>query len=222
MSLHDWSARERPGLWPLTGERVVLEPLDWDAHGAGLYAAVAAPDMADTWDYMPIGPFKSDVDFRKTLTQIIEVIGWETLVIRGASDGTVLGMASYMRIREGHGSAEVGCVAFGRALRRSPEATEAMYLMAAHLFDELGYRRYEWKCHNENAASRRAATRFGFQFEGVFRNDMVIRGKNRDTAWFSMTDADWPKIKSAFISWLSPDNFDAAGQQIGTLESFRS
>lgn len=222
MSLRDWSARERPGLWPLTGERVVLEPLDWDAHGTGLYSAVAAPDMADTWDYMPIGPFRSEADFRTTLAQIIDVMGWETLVIRGASDGSVLGMASYMRIREGHGSAEVGCVAFGRALRRRPEATEAMYLMAAHIFDELGYRRYEWKCHNENAASRRAATRFGFQFEGVFRNDMVIRGKNRDTAWFSMTDEDWPAIKSAFISWLSPDNFDAAGQQIGTLESFRS
>lgn len=222
MSLRDWSARERPGLWPLTGERVVLEPLDWDAHGAGLYSAVAAPDMADTWDYMPIGPFKSEADFRTTLSQIIDVMGWETLVIRSARNGTVLGMASYMRIREGHGSAEVGCVAFGRALRRSPEATEAMYLMAAHIFDELGYRRYEWKCHNENAASRRAASRFGFQFEGVFRNDMVIRGKNRDTAWFSMTDEDWPKIKSAFLSWLSPDNFDAAGQQIGTLESFRT
>ena len=221
MNLRDWSARERPGLWPLTGARVVLEPLDWDAHGTGLYSAVGAPDMADTWDYMPIGPFASETDFRTTLSQIRAVMGWETLVIRRAEDGTVLGMASFMRIREGHGSAEVGCVAFGRALRRTPEASEAMYLMAAHIFDELGYRRYEWKCHNENAASRRAATRFGFQFEGVFRNDMVIRGQNRDTAWFAMTDEDWPTIRSAFTSWLSPDNFDAAGQQKRALESFR-
>ena len=130
-------------------------------------------------------------------------------------------MAGYMRIREKHGSAEIGCVAFGRDLRRSPEATEAMSLMASHIFDELGYRRYEWKCHNGNAASRRAAKRFGFKFEGVFRNDMVVRGKNRDTAWFAMTDEDWPANKSAFEAWLSPSNFDAAGQQKKKLESFR-
>ena len=127
-----------------------------------------------------------------------------------------------MRIREIHGSAEVGCVAFSHALRRTPEATEAMYLMAQHLLEELGYRRYEWKCHNENAASHRAAQRFGFKFEGVFRNDMVIRGQNRDTAWYAMTDADWPNVKAAFEAWLDPSNFDAAGQQKQSLESFRS
>ncbi len=222
MTLKDWTAKERPGLWPLPGVRVVLEPLDWDAHGDGLYQAVAAPDMNDTWDYMPLGPFKSQKEFQKTLSNLCKSLGWETIVIRRVKGGKVLGMASFMRIREAHGSAEVGCVAFGRELRRSPEATEAMYLMASHIFDELGYRRYEWKCHNENAASKRAAERFGFQFEGVFRNDMVIRGTNRDTAWFAMTDGDWPKIKSAFEAWLAPSNFDAAGQQKKKLESFRA
>jgi RimJ/RimL family protein N-acetyltransferase len=112
-----------------------------------------------------------------------------------------------------HGSVEVGCVAFGDALKRTREATEAMYLMAAHVFDELGYRRYEWKCNNGNAASKCAAKRFGFIYEGVFRNDMVVRGENRDTAWFAMTDGDWPQIKAGFEAWLASDNFDAGGQQ---------
>lgn len=222
MKLRDWTRRERPGQWPLTGLRVVLEPLDWEAHADGLFQAIAAPAVKDIWDYMPIGPFKDRAEFEQTLDYVRGNRGWETLVIRKGNCGTVLGMASYMRIREEHGSAEIGCVAFGRALKRTPEATEAMSLMAAHLFDELGYRRYEWKCHNDNAASRRAAERFGFAFEGVFRNDMVVKGKNRDTAWFAMTDDDWPALKKAFAKWLSAKNFDAAGQQKRKLESFRS
>lgn len=222
MSLKDWTPRARPGQWPLTGTRVVLEPLDWDAHGPALYQAVAAPDIADMWDYMPLGPFTDEADFQTSLTHICAAFGWEMLVFRKVTTGDVLGMAGFMRIREAHGSAEIGCVAFGRALRRTPDATEVMFLMAQHLFDELGYRRYEWKCHNDNAASRRAAIRFGFQFEGIFRNDMVVKGESRDTAWFAMTDADWPQVKAAFQAWLAPSNFDAAGQQKRTLESFRS
>ena len=221
VSLDDWTPRERPGQWPLTGARTVLEPLDWDAHGDGLYAAVAAPDVIDIWDYMPIGPFADRTEFQDVFEAVRSALGWETLVIRGGNGGKVLGMASYMRIREPHGSAEIGCVAFGRQLKRSAEATEAMSLMASHIFDELLYRRYEWKCHNDNAASRRAAERFGFAFEGVFRNDMVIDGKNRDTAWFAMTDGDWPKLKAAFKAWLKPSNFDAMGAQKRKLESFR-
>ncbi|MEO1553047.1 MAG: GNAT family protein [Pseudomonadota bacterium] len=222
MKLRDWTRRERPGQWPLTGARVVLEPLEWGAHGEGLYQAVGAPAVKQIWDYMPLGPFKTQQSFEETLDHFCADYGWETLVIRKGNDGNVLGMASFMRIREDHGSAEIGCVAFGEALRRTPEASEAMYLMASHLFDELGYRRYEWKCHNENAASHRAASRFGFAFEGVFRNDMIVRGKNRDTAWYAMTDEDWPAIKSAFEAWLSPKNFDAAGEQKNNLESFRA
>ena len=222
MSLENWSRRDRPGQWPLTGARVVLEPLDWEAHKSGLYDAVAAPAVADIWDYMPIGPFQDADAFQAAMDLAHQQAGWETLVIRKGNGGKVLGMSSYMRIREAHGSVEVGCVAFGRALRRTPEATEAMSLMASHVFDELGYRRYEWKCHNENLASRRAAQRFGFPFEGVFRNDMIVKGKSRDTAWFAMTDTDWPAVKSAFEAWLAPSNFDASGQQKQTLEQFRS
>lgn len=220
-SFSDWIPCETPGQWPLPGERVVLEPLDWDAHGDGLYRAVAEPSLADLWTYMPVGPFETQTAFRKIFSSVAAAGNWQTMVICGRDSGTVLGMASYMRLREAHGSAEVGCVAFGPALKRTPEATEAMYLMAAHLFDELGYRRYEWKCHNENAASKRAAERFGFAFEGVFRNDMIMKGQNRDTAWFAMIDADWPNIKKAFQHWLAPRNFDAGGQQKQTLEHFR-
>ncbi len=222
MSLSKWTARERPGQWPLPGMRVVLEPLDWAAHLEGLFEAVAAPAVSDIWTYMPLGPFESASEFQKTFEFVAQDLGWEVMVIRAATGGEILGMSSYMRIREAHGSAEIGCVAFGPALKRSAEATEAMSLMAEHLFDELGYRRYEWKCHNENAASKRAAERFGFRFEGIFRNDMVVRGKNRDTAWFAMTDEDWPAVKSAYKAWLAPKNFDAVGQQKKRLEAFRS
>ena len=171
---------------------------------------------------MPIGPFERPEAFQKIFSLVQAKAGWEPLVIRNKESGKILGMAGYMRIREEHGSAEVGCVAFGDVLKRTPEATEAMFLMAAYAFDELGYRRYEWKCHNENAASKRAAVRFGFAFEGIFRNDMVLAGKNRDTAWFAMTDGDWPGLKAAFQAWLAPSNFDHAGQQKQKLEAFRA
>ena len=164
MSLKDWTPRERPGQWPLTGARVTLEPLDWADHGDGLFAAVAGKTNADIWTYMPIGPFKERQVFEAKFEAVRAHLGWETLVIRGANAGPVLGMASYMRIREPHGSCEIGCVAFGPDLKRTTEATEAMALMGTHVFAELGYRRYEWKCHNENASSKRAAERLGFKF----------------------------------------------------------
>jgi RimJ/RimL family protein N-acetyltransferase len=147
--------------------------------------------------------------------------GWRTLIVRRRTDGEILGTASYMRIREAHGSAEIGCVAFGTGLKRTPEATETFALMAGHLFDDLGYRRYEWKCDSGNLASKRAAERFGFAFEGVFRNDMVTKGRSRDTAWYSILDSEWPALRAALDRWLAPDNFARDGAQIRTLESFR-
>ena len=148
--------------------------------------------------------------------------GWETMVILSSVSEAIRGMASFMRIRDAHGSCEVGAVAYSHSLQRTPEATEAMYLMARHVFDDLHYRRYEWKCHNENERSKRAALRYGFAFEGVFRNDMVMKGRSRDTAWFAMTDEDWPRVKAGFEAWLAPGNFDEAGQQIRTLEACRT
>lgn len=143
------------------------------------------------------------------------------MVIRCRETDEILGMASFMRLREAFGSAEVGCVAFGERLKRTRIATEAIYLMADHVFTHLGYRRFEWKCDDKNAASMRAARRFGFSYEGTFRQDMVVKGRNRDSAWFSMLDSEWPSLKAAFKAWLKVANFDERGQQKASLEAYR-
>ncbi len=221
MELSTWTPRNTPGLAVLNGDRVRLEPLDWALHGAGLFAATGGEANADLWAWMPVGPFLQPEDLQLFLAATAMRDGWRTMVICGLRDNEILGMCTYMRIREAHGSAEIGCVAFGPKLRRTPEATEALALMASHVFD-LGYRRYEWKCNELNFASKRAAVRFGFVFEGIFRNDMVTKGQSRDTAWYALTDADWPRVKAALARWLAPDNFAADGAQTGTLESFRT
>jgi RimJ/RimL family protein N-acetyltransferase len=221
MDLSAWTPRETPGLVVLAGARVRLEPLDWARHGAGLFAAVGGAANADIWTWMPVGPFLEPDKLQVFLATSAMRDGWRCMVVRRFRDDAIVGMCAYMRIREAHGSAEIGCVAFGPELRRTPEATEALALMAGHVFD-LGYRRYEWKCNELNLASKRAAVRFGFLFEGIFRNDMVAKGQSRDTAWYALTDADWPRVKAALAGWLAPDNFAADGAQIGTLESFRT
>jgi RimJ/RimL family protein N-acetyltransferase len=219
--LSAWTPRPKPGLVALAGTTVRLEPLDWAEHSDGLFAAIGSAANAEIWTHMPVGPFSDADTLRRMLEANAAREGWRTMVVRAQPDGEVLGMATYMRIREAHGSAEIGCVAFGRHLRRTRAATEVFRLMAAHVFDELGYRRYEWKCSQANAASRRAAERFGFVFEGVFRQDMVMKGKTRDTAWYSIIDAEWPACDAALRGWLAPANFAADGSQIRTLESFR-
>ena len=216
--LKNWTPRERPVVAALTGQYTRLELLDWDIHCDRLYAAVCGDGNDELWTYMPIGPFADRDVFRQIFEFVRNHFEWETMVILDKTSDAVLGMGSYMRIRPEHGSAEVGCVAFGPALKRTRQATEAMFLMARHLFEDLGYRRYEWKCDNANEASLRAAKRFGFLFEGVFRNDMVTKGRNRDTAWFAMTDIDWPALVPAYEAWLAPDNFDEGGKQKKRLE----
>jgi len=200
---------------------VRLEPVDWTRHGEALFAAVGGDANADIWTWMPDGPFATPEALQGFLAWATGKDSWRTMVIRTAAGGDVLGMVSYMRIREEHGSAEIGCVAFGPRLKRTAEATEALALMARHVFD-LGYRRYEWKCNTENLASMRAAGRFGFTFEGVFRNDMVTKRRSRDTAWYAITDAEWPALDQALGHWLSDDNFAKDGSQKRTLESFRA
>jgi RimJ/RimL family protein N-acetyltransferase len=217
-----WTPRPTPGLVALAGETVRLEPLDWAAHGEGLFAAVGGAANAEIWTHMPVGPFSDTGELRRMLEANASREGWKTMVAHATPGGALLGMATYMRIREAHGSAEIGCVAFGPGLRRTRAATEVFRLMAAHVFRDLGYRRYEWKCNQTNTASKRAAERFGFVFEGVFRQDMVMKGKTRDTVWYSITDAEWPALDSALLGWLAPANFAADGSQIRTLESFRT
>lgn len=221
MGLDSWAPCRRPGKELLQGTLVTLERLDWSCHGAGLFAVLGGEANADIWQHMPIGPFADFDSFRNALDRSRSEQQWETLVIRD-NNSEIRGMASYMRIREAHGSVEIGCVAFGHRLQRTTQATEALQLMAEHVFDDLGYRRYEWKCNNANLASRRAAERFGFVFEGLFRNDMVSKGKSRDTAWYSIIDTEWPSAIAALRAWLAAENFDAAGHQRKSLESFRA
>jgi RimJ/RimL family protein N-acetyltransferase len=220
--LSSWTLRPTPGGEVLTGARVRLEPLDWAAHEDGLFAAVGGADNADMWAYVSVGPFEDQATFAKDFGDTCAKGKWRTMVVVDAASNLATGTMSFMRLGEEHGSCEIGCVVFGGALQRTRAATEALYLAARHVFDDLGYRRYEWKCNALNEASRRAAERFGFAYEGTFRNDMVVKGCGRDTAWYAITDADWPAVKAALEAWLAPDNFDAAGQQIKPLAAFRA
>jgi RimJ/RimL family protein N-acetyltransferase len=168
------------------------------------------------------GPFDSEESFLDALLVKEQSANAVFLAILPVATGKAAGYASWMRIDEGNGVVEVGNIQLSPALQRTTAATEAMYLMARHIFEELGYRRYEWKCNALNEPSRRAALRLGFSFEGVFRQHMVIKGANRDTAWFAMLDSEWPARKRAFAQWLAPENFDESGKQRLSLEDFRN
>ncbi|HET7467679.1 MAG TPA: GNAT family protein [Candidatus Dormibacteraeota bacterium] len=196
-----------------------LEPLDVERHGSDLQAAQAgAPEI---WMYLPDGPFADEAAFRDWLVARAASSDPLFYAIIDRASGRALGMASYLRITPEHGVIEVGYIWYSPALQRTPAATETMYLMARHAFEDLGYRRYEWKCNALNEPSRRAALRLGFTYEGIFRQHMVVKDRNRDTAWYSMLDSEWPVAKAAFEAWLSPDNFDAEGRQLRGLADFR-
>ncbi|MEQ8227065.1 MAG: GNAT family protein [Rhodospirillales bacterium] len=211
--LSDWTPRPRPERDPLTGPRCRLEPLSADAHGEDLWRANAADTDGRMWDYMSCGPFAGIQEYLTWLKGAAAGDDPLFFAIVDQATGQAMGVASYLRIDPANGVIEVGNIAYSPALQGSVLATEAMYLMMAHAFDDLGYRRYEWKCNSLNAPSRRAAQRLGFSYEGLFRNHMVIKGRNRDTAWFAITEAVWPEIKGALESWLAPENFDADGRQ---------
>ena len=213
MTLADWTPRPRPGKVELTGQYCRLEPLDWTVHKDGLFQAICGDGNDGLWTYLFFHPFPDPEALAAGFETGRRKAGLETLVIRSQRSGRVLGMGSYMNISEANGTAEIGSIVFGPELQRSREATEAIYLTAAHVFDDLGYRRYEWKCADTNEPSKRAAIRFGFLPEGLFRKHMVVKGQNRDTAWFAMTDDDWAGYKPAYEAWLNPANFDEAGQQ---------
>jgi RimJ/RimL family protein N-acetyltransferase len=200
----------------LTGIYGRVEKLDPIRHGAALWDAIkVAPAM---WDYMPYGPFGTSSAFQTWLTERATLDDPYVYAIV-APDGRALGIAALMAIRPDMGVIEVGHIAYSPDLQRSRLGTEAQYLLARYAFETLGYRRYEWKCNALNAASRRAAERYGFTFEGLFRQHMIVKGKNRDTAWFSILDSEWPDRKAAFERWLAPVNFDSEGRQKASLAS---
>ncbi|MFN3634585.1 MAG: GNAT family N-acetyltransferase [Rhizobium rhizophilum] len=205
----------------LEGRFVVVEPYDRAVHLEALWEGLGGHEVNPLLTYFTQPDFNGVEDFDTWLTAV-QKGGWVTEVFRDKATGKVVGMANYMRPDPANGVVEVGGVAHGPAMSRSPLATEAHYLLARHVFDDLGYRRYEWKCHNENEPSKVTAKRYGFSFEGVFRQHMLSKGKNRDTAWFSMIDGEWPLIRAAFEAWLDPQNFDDAGRQKRRLEELRA
>jgi RimJ/RimL family protein N-acetyltransferase len=210
----DWTPVEPPRRETLEGSHVRLRPVDAAADAEPLYAVSHLPDGdPGVWTYLPDGPYDSPEDLRRTLAWAQAADGFVYFTLVRRSDGRPLGIASYLRIEPAAGTIEIGHIWFGPGLRRTTAATEAIYLLARHAFDDLGYRRLEWKCNALNVASRRAAERFGFTFEGVFRQHQVVKGRNRDTAWYAITDGEWPSIRAAFEAWLDPGNFAPDGTQ---------
>ena len=198
----------------IEGLSVVLERLDPDSHAADLFSAFSADNSL--WDYVFSGPFTSASAFHRWLRESAADAEMVYYAIRDLASGTCTGMAAYLRIAPEAGSIEVGSICFGPALQRTKAATEAMFLMMKWAFD-AGYRRYEWKCNALNIPSRRAAQRLGFSYEGVFRQAYVVKGRNRDTAWFAMIDKEWPALREAYQVWLAPANFTAGGIQRESL-----
>jgi RimJ/RimL family protein N-acetyltransferase/uncharacterized protein YndB with AHSA1/START domain len=211
-----WSPVPRPGRGPIEGRSVRLEPVDRASHGPALFAAGTDPRI---WDYLGVGPFADEASMRAWLDA--GAPSEDPLFFTILVDGRPEGMCSYLRIDPGNGAIEIGWIWFSPALQRTRAATEAIYLLARTAFD-LGYRRLEWKCDARNQPSRRAAERFGFTFEGVFRQHMVIKDRNRDTAWYAIVDQEWPSVRSVFEAWLADANFDEDGHQRERLDDVRA
>jgi RimJ/RimL family protein N-acetyltransferase len=220
MSARPKAARGAPERRVLQGRVGRLEPLDDARHGESLWRAVDGADAM--WDYLPYGPWKDEAAFRAWLKER-QALGDPLYyaVVDGAT-GRALGCVTLMRVDQPNGVIETGHIFYSPALQKTPLATEAIFLLGKYVFDDLGYRRFEWKCNNDNEPSRRAARRFGFTFEGVFRQHMIVKGKNRNTAWFSIIDGEWPPRKAAFERFLAPDNFDAGGKQKQRLSALNA
>ncbi len=203
----------RPGRTTLKGRLVTLTPLNPVAHGDALYEGTRGKAGDRLWKYLFEGPFPDRVAFDLYLQRVAASEDPLFFAILDQVSDMAVGYASYLRIEPAHRVIEVGNILFTPSLQRTPLATEAMYLMARHVFDDLGYRRYGWKGNALNQPSRKAALRFGFTFEGVFRQHMIVKGRNRDTAWFSLLDSEWPARKASFERWLNPANFEPDGRQ---------
>ena len=216
----NWIARPRPPRTPMPGRLWWLESLDAATHAAALHDAYAADRDGRNWTYLPYGPFES----AKAYADFVERMQTQDdplfYAIVDLATGQPIGVGSYLRIDPAMGTIEVGHLSYAPALQRTPASTEAMYLMMRRAFDELGYRRFEWRCDSLNAPSVAAAKRLGFRFEGIFRQAVVMKDRNRDTTWLSILDGEWPALRSAFERWLDPANFDATGAQRRRLEEF--
>jgi RimJ/RimL family protein N-acetyltransferase len=212
-----WSPRARPEPVTLEGRYVVVEPLAVD-HGADLLGSLCGPEDRPLWTYRPTEPPADLDEMTKLIARTLAAPDLLTFALV-PRDGAPSGIASFTRIDPATGQVEVAGVLYARSLQRTRAATEAIHLLMRYAFEELGYRRFEWKCDSLNEPSRRAAARLGFTYEGRFRHHMVTKGRNRDTDWFSVTDAEWPGVRSAHERWLDPGNFDEQGVQRTSLSS---
>lgn len=215
-SIANWRCVEKPAQKIMRGKFCFLEPIDVDKHAEKLFENLSIDNLGESWTYLPYGPFANNSEFCKWIKTITLEQDTQLYSILNNKNEPI-GIAGFLRINPEHGVIEVGHLHYSKLLQRTPAATEAMYLMMSHAFDDLGYRRYEWKCNSLNEASRSAALRLGFKFEGIFRQSNIFKNRNRDTAWFSILDGEWPEIKEKFQRWLSPSNFHANGQQIQSL-----
>ena len=219
-ALTDWQPRRRPGRVTLEGRFCRLEPLDPVRHGDRLFAASMAPGAGNRFRYL----FESPQDrtaFDGWLARAAASEDPMFFAVIDRSSDRCEGRQAFLRITPEHGVIEIGSILWGPAIARTRVATESLFLFARHAFEELGYRRFEWKCNARNEPSIRAARRFGFTYEGTFRQHMVVKGQNRDTAWFAITDTEWPALRRAFEQWLAPTNFDQPGRQKTRLEDLR-
>ena len=221
VALPGWQACPVPQPEVMNGQYCKLEPLSATRHAAGLYAAMQQEGAAENWTYLGYGPFASLADYTAWLSGMEGLSDPQFYTIIDVTTHQPVGLASYLRIDAANGVIEVGHLNYSPLLQQKPAATEAMYLMMRHAF-ALGYRRYEWKCNALNLPSRRAAERLGFLFEGLFRQSMVIKGRNRDTAWYSILDSEWPAVRQVLEQWLGAENFDAAGGQREALSRLMS
>ena len=212
-----WTARPRPPRTPIEGRFCRIEILDPRTHAADLHAANQLDADGRNWTYLGYGPFEREADYRAWADSVAAADDPLFHAIIDRDTGKAVGVASLMRIDAASGVIETGHLNYSPLLQRRPAATEAMFLLMRRVFNELGYRRYEWKCDALNAPSRAAAERLGFTYEGLFRQATIYKGRNRDTAWFSILDGEWPALKRAYEAWLSPANFDASGTQRQSL-----
>jgi RimJ/RimL family protein N-acetyltransferase len=210
--LPQWNPRPRPPRAAMEGRFSRIEMLDAERHAAQLHAANSLDREGRIWTYMPYGPYAEEAPYLDWVANMAKSEDPLFHAILDRQSGKALGVASYLRIDAPVGVIEVGHINYSPALQRTAAATEAMFLMMRRVFDELGYRRYEWKCDALNAPSRLAAERLGFRFEGIFRQATIYKGRNRDTAWYAIIDQDWPKLRAVYEEWLAPQNFDAAGR----------
>ena len=210
-------AAKSPQNVTLIGQHITIIPFNVEAHSPPLFDI---PNKDQLYFYLPVGPFATLEDQKRSQNAMMARPDQKLYALINPNTGKVLGHAAYLRIDPANASIEIGNILFTNSLQRTPAATEAMYLMAKYAFEDLGYRRYEWKCNNLNEPSKRAALRFGFTFEGVFRQAAIVKGRNRDTTWYSMLDSEWPKHKQRFESWLNPDNFEVDGTQRKSLSEF--